>query len=262
MTRFATVGDAYLLMMREVTQFFRRPTRLLSFVLQPLLFLALFGFGIKAALRPDVGGFDYVHFILPGIAAQRMLMSASRGGMGLIRDRNGGFLKSVLVAPVSRISVLLGLSSGHVFRSFLQAMMLLLIGVWMGLPFGGTSMAPLNFLMVLLIVAAMGLSIIMLSMALAWKMDDQQDFATVTGYLTMPLFLLSGALYRLDRLPAFLSIPVKLNPLTYGVDAMRHFALAPEAANWPIHLDLMAIAGFFLLSLSVGVHVMRTRQGE
>lgn len=262
MSMLDPIRDAYLLGARETIQFFRRPTRLISFVLQPLMFLFLFGFGIKATLRPEVDGFDYVLFIIPGLVGQRMITTASRGGMGLIRDRHGGFLKEVLVAPVSRSAVLVGLSVGHVLRTVLQGMLLLLIGVWVGLRFGGGSFAPVNFLIVVAITFLMGLSIVMLSMALAWKMDDQQNFALISTYLTFPLFLLSGALYPLGRLPAWLGIPVKLNPLTYAVDAMRYFALAPEAGHFPIVYDLMVVVGFALLSLGVGLHVMKTEQAD
>lgn len=256
------VADSYLLAKRETVQFFRRPVRLVSFFLQPLMFLFFFGFGIRAALRPDVGGIDYVVFIIPGLVGQRLITTAARGGMGLIRDRHGGFLKEVLVAPVDRAAVLMGLSMGHVIRSVLQGVLLLAIGVSVGLHFGGTAAAPLNFLMTIVVMTTMGLSIVMLSMAVAWKMDDQQNFGVVTTYLTFPLFLLSGALYPVSRLPAFLSIPVKLNPLTYAVDAMRYFAIGPHASNIPIVIDVMVITGFFLAALGFGMRILRTKQAD
>jgi ABC-2 type transport system permease protein len=254
--------DAFILGWREVVQFFRRPARLVSFFLQPLLFLGLFAFGIKATLRPQVDGYDYVLFVIPGLVGQRLVTTASRGGMGLIRDRHGGFLKEVLVAPVSRSAVLIGLSAGHVFRSVLQGIFLLLIGVSLGLAFGGGAFAPLNFVLCVLVMSAMGLAIVMLSMALAWRMDDAQNFMLFANYLTMPLFLLSGALYPLGRLPAWLAVPVKLNPLTYAVDASRSLALGPGAGHFPLYLDILVVVGFFFLALGLGLRVMRLPQAE
>lgn len=258
----ATIADAWLLAAREIAQFFRRPARLVTTFIQPLLFLALLGFGVKAALRPDVGGFDYVAFIIPGLVGQRMLTTASRGGMGLIRDRHAGFLKEVLVAPVKRSSILVGLSVGHVFRSIFQGTLLLLIGWWFGIQYGGGANAALNFVLVLVIMLLMGTAIVMLSMAIAWKSDDPQNFSLATTYLVLPLFLLSGALYPPTRLPAWLAVPMKLNPLTYCVDAIRHLALGPEASYFPLLNSFGVMIGLFLVAMGVGLNVMRTKQAD
>lgn len=256
-----SIQDAYVLASREVMQFFRRPARFLSFIIQPLILLLIFGLAGRI-FRATPDGFPYVLFIIPGIIVQRLMTTASRGGMGLIRDRHGGFLREVLVAPVARGSILVGLSSGHVFRAGLQALLLLGAGVILGLRFGGGILAPVNLLICLAIVLSMGFAVVMLSMALAWKMDDQQNFSVVVAYATVPLFLLSGGLFSLNDVPVWLQIVLKLNPLTYVVDSLRYFALDPRAAHMPIAFDLLFLLGFLLVAFSVGLKVMRTKQAD
>lgn len=257
MTRTFSFSDVNVLWMREVVQFFRRPVRLVSLMIQPLLFLFLFGFGLRAAFDVQVEGFDYVLFIIPGLIGQRMITTASRGGMSVMRDRQGGFLKEVLVAPVSRTAVLLGLALGHVTRSLFQGAMLLAVGLWFGMRFGGDVLAPLRVLGIFAAMLLMGLAIVHLSFAIAWRMDDPQLYATVSAWLVLPLFLLSGGLFPVSGLPWWLGWPIRLNPLTYAVDAMRSLALGPGAAHFPLWLDFVAIGGFFALATLVAVRVMR-----
>lgn len=264
MSVWASVNDAYLLARRETTQLFRRKARLIGLFVQPLLFLLVFGFLFDIALRPNADGWEYLAFLVPGLVGQRMITTASRGGMGLIRDRGGGFLKEVLVAPVSRTSVLMGLAFGQTIRAVIQGLFLILVGIAItdDLRFGGSWTSPLLILAALGIALMMGLAIVMLSMAVAWKMDDAQEFSLVATYLTWPLFFLSGAMYPLSRVPQWLKIPILFNPLSYAVDGMRQLGLGPRAAHFPLWLDILVVFAVFLLALSFALKVMGTQQAD
>lgn len=243
---------------REVTQFFRRPLRVAGLLVGPLIWLFVFGFGVSRGLGVRVQGYDYVHFILPGIIGMILINSMSRGGMSILRDREAGFLREVLVAPVSRFSILLGVGLGRVTRALLQAMLIVAAGLFLGVNFGGGASAILSFAAMLGLIVLIGLALASLTIGLAWKMDDMQTYASVSAWAIFPLTLLSGGIYPIQRLPPWLGIPIHLNPLTYGIDSLRWAILGPGAANFPILLDLAVLVGFLLVSMAFGSRVMRT----
>jgi ABC-2 type transport system permease protein len=252
--------DAFVLAAREARQFFRRPLRILSTFMGPLVLLG-FAIVLGTAFRYRPDGYSYAAFLIPGIVGQRMIGNAARGGLGLIRDRNGGFLREVLVAPVARPAILMGISMGHLLRSVFQCLVLLGVGFFLGIQFGGGLLAPINFIMCMLVAVTMGLAIVILSLAIAWKMDDAQNFSLISGYISLPLFIFSGSLVRLKDMPWYIELLGRLDPLTYAVDAMRYFALDPSVARYPIAFDLMAVLGIFLITLAIGLRVMRSSRG-
>lgn len=247
-----------LLCKREVVQFLRRPVKIASLFIQPLMWLFLFGFGVRRGLGVEVQGFDYVHFILPGILGMKLLYSSSRGGLSVLRDRQGGFLKEVFVSPVNRMSILLGVSLGVVARAVIQGMLLLTVGVLIGIRFGDTAFEIVGtILAVILLMTAVGLGLVMIAIAVAWTADDALTYASASNFVIFPLFLLSGAIYPISRLPTWLSIPIRLNPLTYGVDALRQVILGPTAGAFPLMYDVMVIVGFLMVALSLGARYLR-----
>lgn len=259
-TRRAAVSELVAvqqLWVREMKQMVRRPSRILGFMMQPLMWLFIFGFGIGRGLGVTVNGVPYILFILPGILGMKLLYSGSRAGISVLRDRQAGFLKEVFVAPVRRMSILAGVTSGQVSRSLIQGLLLIGAGFLLGL-----RVTPLQLLLLLLVMALIGAGLVMLGVAMAWYSDDPTTFATASNLVIFPLFLLSGALFDVSKLPSWFAILVKLNPLTYGVDALRQIALGPSFANFPLYLDIAIIFAYVLIGLSAGSVLLRRAAEE
>jgi len=240
------------LWVRELKQMFRRPSRMLGFLMQPLMWLFLFGFGVGKGLGVTVNGTPYILFILPGILGMKLLYGSSRAGMSVLRDRQGGFLKEVFVAPVRRTSILVGVALGQVSRTLIQGLFLIGAGYLMGLRMGLGQL-----LLLLLVMALVGAALVMVGIALAWYSDDPATFATASNFVILPLFLLSGSLFDVSKLPTWFGVLVKLNPLTYCVDALRQIALGPSFANFPLVLDVLIVFGWLLIGLSAGSLILR-----
>lgn len=237
---------------REMRQMLRRPGRIVGFLIQPMMWLFIFGFGVGAGLGITVNGLPYILFILPGILGMKMLYSSSRGGISVLRDRQAGFLKEVFVAPVSRMSILLGVASGVVTRAILQGFLLIGAGFLLGL-----RMSAGQLLLLLLTMALLGFGLVMIAIAVAWLSEDANTFGTASNFIIFPLFLLSGAVFPIAKLPEWMQVIVKFNPLTYGVDALRQIALGEAFATFPLYLDLAMIFSFVLIGLAAGSILLR-----
>ncbi len=253
-----TLGDVRVLWAREMMQFYRRPLQVLSLLVGPLIWLFLFGVGIRASISSrTVNGFDYLHYILPGILGMILLNSSSRGGMSILRDREAGFLREVLVAPVSRFAILMGVGLGRVTRSLIQGALMITVGLFLGVNFGGSANAIASFVLAFVFLAIIGMSLVSLTIALAWKMGDIQSYAALTAWAVFPLTLMSGGVYPITGLPAWLALPIHLNPLTYGIDALRWAILGAKAATFPIAFDVAIMLGFCMTTMALGSIVMR-----
>lgn len=264
-TRRAAVSELVAvqqLWVREMKQMLRRPSRILGFMMQPLMWLFIFGFGVGKGLgvtmtAPDGTSVPYILYILPGILGMKILYSGSRAGISVLRDRQGGFLKEVFVAPVRRMSILAGVTSGQVSRTLIQGILLIGAGFLLGL-----RISPLQLLLLLLVMALIGAGLVMLGVAMAWYSDDPATFATASNLVIFPLFLLSGALFDVSKLPSWFAVLIKLNPLTYGVDALRQIALGEQWATFPLYLDIAVILAYVLIGLSAGSVLLRRAAEE
>ncbi|MBI4962304.1 MAG: ABC transporter permease [Desulfomonile tiedjei] len=240
----------YTLWLREVKRFGRNKSRLIGSMALPVLFLVVLGsgFGGFFRYRDDV---TYIQFIGPGIIGMTLLFSAMFGGMNVLWDKQFGFLKEILVAPVSRTAIMTGKTIGTVTTSMLRALVLLAALIAAGLvrfDVGG-------FLMALVFMFLVSASFVSLGIALASWMTDPHGFQLIMNFVIMPVFFLSGALFPLDDLPRWLAILTRLNPLTYGVDGMR-FALGGPYRFSPV-LDLAVLACFWLAMTLIGAFMFR-----
>ncbi|MHB8584425.1 MAG: ABC transporter permease [Thermoplasmatota archaeon] len=252
-----TLYESRILWQREMTNLLRRPMRFFGLFFSPLMWLFLYGYVLKTIV-PSINGVDYVQWILPASIATSMFTSGSRGGMTMLRDKNSGFLKEVLVAPVPRFSIILGIASGVITRILIQSTLLLLVGgLFLGVQYGGI----LGFLWIWavssFVVILFGLGLVTFFMALAWRIDDMQTYSASTGFALLPVTLLSGAISPTSRYPAWMGFLARFNPLTFAIDALRVVILGQTAAYFPLWLDLMYLLGFALVSLSFGAGVMR-----
>ena len=206
---------------RELLRFVQEKSRLISSFAMPLLFLVIFGAGFTRTIGDMAPGVDFVQFIYPGIIAMTVLMNSVMSGLSVVWDREFGFLKEILVAPIARSGIVLGKAVGAAIVAVMQGSILLLLA-----PLVGVSLTALMVvkLVPLLIIISMSLS--GLGLLVASRMRSQQGFQLVVQLIIFPLIFLSGVFFPVNNVPAWLEIASKLNPLTYAVDAVRQLFLA------------------------------------
>ncbi len=211
----------YIIWLREFKRFWRDRARRIGGFGQPIIYLALLGVGMQNAFRVFGGGeFSYVKFMFPGILGMTVLFTAVFSAISIIWDREFGFLKEVMVSPVPRSSVALGKILGGSTTALLQAVIFLVLAFtpW----FFGFSLSTLwKILAVLPALLLLAFSLTSLGVAVAARMTSFEGFPIVMNFLLMPLFFLSGAFFPLQGLPGWMDFLTKINPLTYGVDALR-----------------------------------------
>jgi ABC-2 type transport system permease protein len=206
----------YILWLRQLKRYFRSRSRMVGALGQPLLFLVALGFGFGPIYQRAAGG-SYIQFLVPGIVAMSVLFTAMFSGIEIIWDRQFGFLKETLVAPISRMEIMIGRTSGGATVAIIQGMIVLLLSFLIGFRLANWTCLILVFLFMLLIA----LFFTALGTAIASKMEDMHGFQLIMNFLVMPLFFLSGALFPLENLPRALKVVVMLDPLSYGVDGLR-----------------------------------------
>ncbi len=210
---------------RELVRFVRDRSRIVSSIAFPLLFLVIFGAGFSRVMGALAPGVDFVQFMYPGIIAMTVLTTSLFAGIGVVWDREFGFLKEILVAPLGRTGIVLGKAAGATVLALLQAGIMLLIAPLVGVPI---DLATILALIPVVIVLSFGLS--GLGILVASFMRSQQGFQLAIQLLIFPLIFLAGVFFPVNSVPPWLEVLAKLNPLTYGVDAIRQIFLGPAAA--------------------------------
>ena len=222
----------YTIWYRDILRFWYDKMRMISSVAFPLLFLFVFGSGLSSRMGFLVPGVDFTQFIFPGIIGMTVLMSSFMAGISVVWDRELGFLKEVLVAPISRASVAMGKTLGAATVALLQGTIILLFAPLIGVSFSIWTVLALLPLMFLL-AASMG----SLGILLAARIRSMEAFTAVTQLLMFPMVFLSGAFFPLQDLPGWMNILVKINPATYGIAPIRQVILrAPPDSPFGINL--------------------------
>ena len=221
-----TYRGIWVVAFRELLHFISDRTRIISSLMFPLMFLVVFGAGFSRIVGGLAGGVDFIHFIYPGILAMTVLTSSLLSGTSVVVDREHGFLKEVLVAPLSRVGGILGKALGGSLTSLLQGMIMLVIA-----PIIGLSITPLLVVKLLPTLLILSLALSGLGILMATRMHSQQGFQFLMQLIVFPLMFLAGVFFPVDGVPVWLQIVAKVNPLTYGVDAIRQIFLAPQITN-------------------------------
>jgi ABC-2 type transport system permease protein len=237
----------YVLWLREMKRFLRAKSRLVGALAMPLFFLGFLGQGLNRMSIPGLGqGINYTRFLVPGVLGMSMLFSSTMAGLSVLWDREFGFLKEIMVAPVSRVSIILGRMAGGVTTALIQGILLLSLSFILGFRAQNISGVLLAVAIMILIAAAfIGLGLIFASI-----MRDMQGFGIVMNFVIFPLFLLSGALYPLKNLPLWLRLLAHADPLTYGVDALRGALLG--ISTMPLSVNVLILCAFSLLFIFFG----------
>jgi ABC-2 type transport system permease protein len=241
----------YTLWLREVKRYLRDRTRIVSSFFQPLLWLVIFGagFGMRFALT----GGSYQQYLFPGIIGQTLLFTSMFMGISLIWDRDFGFLKEVLVAPVSRMTLFLGKMVGDSTDAVIQGIIVFILGAVLGI-----STDPFGFILSLPMMLLITFGLVSIGLTIASFMGSLESFGAVQTFINLPLFFLSGALFPINGtlaqgVPGWIQAVSNFNPLTYGVDALRTILLGGTYASLqPIWVNLAVICGFDITMIAVG----------
>lgn len=235
----------YVLWLRELRRYVRSRAQIVASLGQPLLYLVALGFGLGPVFQ-KAGQGSYVQFVAPGIVAMTVMFSSVFSGMGLLWDRQFGFLKETLVAPVPRFHIMLGRTLGAATVAMCQGLLVAMVCLVAGFRVADLRLLPLAFGILALIAclfAAFGT-------AVGSVIENIQGFQLIMNFLVMPIFFLSGALYPLSNLPAVLSAATRIDPLTYGVDGLRtaligvsYFGAAVDCAVLASVTVVLLIAG-------------------
>ena len=210
------MGAIYVMWLRQLKRYWRSRARMIGSLAQPVLFLVALGFGFGPIFQ-KAGGGNYMDFLAPGIIAMSILFTAMFNGIEVIWDRQFGFLKETLVAPVSRYKIMLGRTLGGATVASLQGLIILIITLVIGFRPISISAVLLSFVFMFLIA----MLFTAFGTAVASRLEDMQAFPLIINFIIMPLFFLSGALFPLDSLPSSIKLVTQFNPLSYGVDGLR-----------------------------------------
>lgn len=247
---FATV---YIIWLRDVKRFVREGTRILAMLGQPLLYLLIMGQGLRSAFRMNIPGFDYLGFVYPGVIGMSVLFTAIFSSVSIIWDKQFGFLKEVLVAPVPRASIAMGKALGGSTTACIQGIILLILA-----PFAGVSLGFGQIMALAGLMFTMAFAVASLGTLVAARMETMEGFHLITNFLTLPMFLLSGAFFPLKTAPAWMQPIMRIDPVFYGVDALRnviysgspvrHFAVAQT-----VTVDVLVLLVFSFVMVSLGM---------
>jgi ABC-2 type transport system permease protein len=231
------VGElVYALFRRDIVKFLRDRSTLAASLTRPLLWIVGVGFGLRSAFRQGVSGLDFVSFLVPGIATMSVLFTSMFAAISIVWDREFGFLKELLVAPVPRSSIVLAKMLAASALALLEVSIVLVLA-----PVFGAQLRLTGALLALPLLGAFGMAVNALGILIASRMKSFEGFGGIVNFLIQPIFFFSGAIYPIEGLPKALYIIVRLNPMSYAVDATRGLTLGVH--HFPLALDVSVVAG-------------------
>ena len=219
----------------------------------PVLWLVIFGSGLR--LSVSIPGVNYLQFLLPGIIAQTLLFTAIFLGISVIWDRQFGFMKEILVAPIGRISIFAGKMLGVATAAMFQGLIVILLGIIIAVPL---TLIGVSLAIPIMIIITLGLTCI--GLIIASLMTSLESFGTIVTFVNMPMFFLSGALFPVTSLPSYLKWVFYINPLTYGVDSLRGVLIPGWHTLFPMSYELLILIVFDAFTIVIGTYLFTKRQ--
>jgi ABC-2 type transport system permease protein len=246
---------AFTLWWREIVRFYRQPGRVIGVLASPLVFWLVLGSGFGNSLRSTGGAQQhYLDYSYPGTLILIVLFTSIFTMMSVIEDRKEGFLLSVLVAPVPRTAIVLGKVLGGTTLAAVQGLIFLIFA-----PFAGVHLHPLQVLLVAVVVFLVSFSLTALGFAIAWPMDSSQAFHGIVNLFLIPLWLLSGALFPLEGASAWIRAIMYLNPLTYGVAALRWLLYPSQGHSFAVKSAMATLVLFSLVMFGLALLMANRR---
>ena len=241
----------YTIWLRSMKRYVRSKSRIIGSLGMPLFFLLAVGFGLNSVVNMPGMSHGYIGFIIPGIVAMSILFTSMFSGIQIIWDKQFGFLKETLVAPVSRTEIMLGQTVGGASTALIQGLIILVISLFIGL----RPDSVIGFAIALVFMILTGLAFTALGIAMASKMDDMHGFQLIMNFVIFPIFGLSGALFPIDSLPPWVKTLTLLDPLTYGVEGIRYGLLGTTQIN-PL-ISFAALGAFTLVMIVFGSYLFK-----
>ncbi len=238
--------------LRDMNRLWRQRSRLYGAIARAMVWLFALGFGLRRSFVP-VAGLSYEQFVFPGVIAMTIIFSALQSAISIVYDREFGFLKEVQVAPTPRSTLVIGKCLGDASSSTIQAAIVMVFA-----PFASVALTPLNVLGTLVAMFITALAISSLGVVIAMSISDFENFGTFQNFITLPLYMFSGAIFPTKGVPGWFNVILTLNPLTYGVNAIRGMLLNYNVSRVP--LDLAVLGLFTLVMLSIAVLLARREQ--
>ncbi len=235
----------YILWLRELKRYFRSRAQIVASLGQPVLYLLALGFGLEPVFR-KAGNGSYMQFVAPGVIGMTVLFSSVFSGIGLLWDRQFGFLKETLVAPVPRIRIMTGKALGGATVAILQGLLVVAACLLVGFRPRSLAAIPIALLFMALIATVFA----SLGIAIGSKLENMQGFQLIMNFLVMPIFFLSGALFPLTNLPKALAAITRLDPLSYGIDGLR--AALTGVSQFGVATDLAVLCGVAIVLMALG----------
>lgn len=242
----------YVIVVREFKRFFRQRGRMLVTVSRPLLWLFIVGAGFSQMVNIAAAGISYKQFLLPGIIGMTILFSSVFSTISVVWDREFGFLREMLVAPISRTTIVMGKLLSGTALSVFQGMVLLVIS-----PLLGMKMTIAGFLEMTVLIAVLSLAITALGLFIASFLTSLEGFNVIMNFIVLPMFFLSGALYPINKLPQAFQYLTFINPLSYGVDAFKHVLFENSGAlvaELPLLIDIGLLFVFSLIMIVLAAY--------
>jgi len=242
----------YIMWLRQMKRFVRSRSRIIGTIVQPLFFLFILGYGFSRATLPGLTG-DYVPFLAPGMVAMAILFSSMYTGVSVLWDKKFGFLQEILVAPVSRFSIIIGRTLGGATTAVLQGTIVLIIALFMGVPVSSTG----GFILAYIFMILIGLTSVGFGLIMASKMDDFEGFQIIITLIIMPLFFLSSALFPIATnkdIPEFLITLSYANPLFYMIDGLRGSLTNMNYVLNPL-INLVVVSIICIIMLGAGSYL-------
>ena len=256
------IRGIYTLWLREVKRYLRDRARIVSSFVQPLLWLVIFGTGLRAFSINFGDNLTYQQYIFPGIMGQTLLFTSMFMGISVIWDREFGFLKEILVAPVSHLSVFLGKMFGDSTDAVIQGIIVFVLGILLGI-----KLNPMIFLEALPVMILITFGLVGVGLTVASFIESLESFGVIQSFINLPLFFLSGAVFPISTTgpaaaPTWLQIASKLDPLTYGVNALRTIVLGDEwlPAHPPLYFNLLLVCVFDVVMMTIGTLAFSRRK--
>jgi len=243
---------------REVIRFVRQRSRLVGALAQPVVFWLLLGGGLSASFQPAgaAAGMGYLEYFYPGVLALVLLFTAIFATISTVEDRRAGFLQGVLAAPVARTAIVLGQALGGATLAVVQGLLFLALAPLAGVPLDAARVVAVSGVMALL-----ALALVNLGLFIAWRMESTQGFHAIMNLILMPIWFLSGAVFPLSGVPWALGWVMRINPLTYGMAALRRSLYAGNGAAVSalpgLGAALAVTAGFALIAFFAATAVAR-----
>lgn len=241
----------YTIWLRSMTRYIRSKSRIIGSISMPLFFLLFLGFGLNSVVNIPGYGENYIQFLIPGMVAMSVLFTSVFSGIQIIWDKQFGFLKETLVAPVTRMEIMLGQTFGGATTAVIQGIMIMVISLFLGLQ---VQSIP-GFLIALGFMVIIGISFTAFGIAIASRMEDMTGFQLIMNFVIFPIFGLSGALFPISSLPDWLAPITMFDPLTYGVEGIRYGLTGVSQIN-PL-LCFIVIGGFACVMTVIGAFLFR-----